>query len=399
MKINKVLLIQQIKENKMRYIFSLTDMPKFVVDSCGYPVKADHYAACVEVINERVIDQCLFNVWDAAGHICDYKFNSETDHIAAIDVLCRFINRMAPVFPVVNGTDKSHADKGCRRDFFGEYEALVEENEYEFLVKETVKFSYISSPLMTFGVPFGVKYTGGTVTDIRCFSDNTLFTGLHGQRMLKSGDRLYMECGHLGSLSIPAIKSCWSCHEINNNPQSWTFIVSKTEQLQDYSGDNLKARIEDTLKSGGVNADEVCALLEKYSGYFDVCDDILKVFAKQPAEPAEKQIVNKEITLDVMQQTVLNAVYSMDSDKLKETYKNCGYYVAVLKVKVSFNEHVSMKIVLAVDNKKGSFYSYAVLLCDGEEILHSAIRDQFLGDWKITYDNVVYKAVVCGRDL
>lgn len=382
MKINKVLLIQQVEENKVRYIFELANMPRFV-SNCGlyYPVEAIHYAASIDIIDERIVGQCLFNVCDVTGHIRDYKFSSEEARITAVDVLYRFINRMAPVFPIV-GNNKTYTF-----------------DEYEDLVKTTVRFSYIPSPLMTFGVPFGVKYTGGTVTDIRCFSDNTLFTGLHGQRMLKSGDRLYMECGHLGSLSIPAIKSCWSCHEINNNPQSWTFIVSKTEQLQDYSGDNLKARIEDTLKSGGVNADEVCALLEKYSGYFDVCDDILKVFAKQPAEPAEKQIVNKEITLDVIQQTVLNAVYSMDSDKLKETYKNCGYYVAVLKVKVSFNEHVSMKIVLAVDNKKGSFYSYAVLLCDGEEILHSAIRDQFLGDWKITYDNVVYKAVVCGRDL
>lgn len=382
MKINKVLLIQQVEENKVRYIFELADMPRFVIN-CGsyYPVEAIHYAASIDIIDERVVGQCLFNVCDAAGHICDYKFSSEEVRVTAVDVLCRFINRMAPVFPVV-GNNKPYTF-----------------DEYEDLVKTTVRFSYIPSPLMTFGVPFGVTYTGGTVTDIRGFSDNTLFTGLHGQHMLKADGRVYKETGCLSSFSVPAIKSCWSCHEINDNPQSWTFIVSKIEQLQDYSGDTIKARIEDTLKSGGVNADEVCALLEKYSGYFDVCDDILKVFAKQPAEPAEKQIVNKEITLDVIQQTVLNAVYSMDSDKLKETYKNCGYYVAVLKVKVSFNEHVSMKIVLAVDNKKGSFYSYAVLLCDGEEILHSAIRDQFLGDWKITYDNVVYKAVVCGRDL
>lgn len=382
MKINKVLLIQQVEENKVRYIFELADMPRFVIN-CGsyYPVEAIHYAASIDIIDERVVGQCLFNVCDAAGHICDYKFSSEEVRVTAVDVLCRFINRMAPVFPVV-GNNKPYTF-----------------DEYEDLVKTTVRFSYIPSPLMTFGVPFGVTYTGGTVTDIRGFSDNTLFTGLHGQHMLKADGRVYKETGCLSSFSVPAIKSCWSCHEINDNPQSWTFIVSKIEQLQDYSGDTIKARIEDTLKSGGVNADEVCALLEKYSGYFDVCDDILKVFAKQPAEPAEKQIVNKEITLDVTQQTVLNAVYSMDSDKLKETYKNCGYYVAVLKVKVSFNEHVSMKIVLAVDNKKGSFYSYAVLLCDGEEILHSAIRDQFLGDWKITYDNVVYKAVVCGRDL
>lgn len=365
MKINKVLLIQKLAENKMKYVLELIDMPDFT-DESGNKVEMAHCTAFMEretnVFDNSENVHCHFSATDEFGHIYDYKFNSVTENMFAINIMNQFVDKIAPVFPVVE------CGKSCT---FKEYEALVKEN---------VKFSYISSPLMTFGVPFGVKYTGGTVTDIRCFSDNTLFTGLHGQRMLKSGDRLYMECGHLGSLSIPAIKSCWSCHEINNNPQSWTFIVSKTEQLQDYSGDNLKARIEDTLKSGGVNADEVCALLEKYSGYFDVCDDILKVFAKQPAEPAEKQIVNKEITLDVMQQTVLNAVYSMDSDKLKETYKNCGYYVAVLKVKVSFNEHVSMKIVLAVDNKKGSFYSYAVLLCDGEEILHSAIRDQFLGD-------------------
>lgn len=382
MKIKKVLLIQQVEENKVRYIFSLTDMPKSIIDRCGCPVRTLHYAACVEVIDERVIDQCLFNVWDAAGHICDYKFSSEADRIAAVDVLCRFINRMAPVFPVV-GNDRSYTF-----------------DEYEKLVKATVRFSYIPSPLMTFGVPFGVTYTGGTVTDIRGFSDNTLFTGLHGQHMLKSGGRVYKETGYLSRFSVPAIKSCWSSSEIDYNvPQSWTFIVSKSEQLQDYSGDSIKARIENNLKSGGVNADEVCALLEKYNGYFDVCDDILKVFAKQPAEPAEKQIVINTVTLDVIQQTVLNAVYSMDSDKLKETYKDFRRYITVLRVKVSFNEHISMKVVLNVDNKKGYFYSFAVLLCDGEEVSQSATRDQFLGEWKFTYDNVTYRAVVCGREL
>lgn len=382
MKINKVLLIQQVEENKVRYIFELADMPRFVIN-CGsyYPVEAIHYAASIDIIDERVVGQCLFNVCDAAGHICDYKFSSEEVRVTAVDRLCRFINRMAPVFPIVDNNKAYSFD------------------EYEDLVKTTVNFSYIPSPLMTFGVPFGVKYTGGTVTDIRNYPDNTLFTGLHGQYMLKSGDRLYVECGHLGSLSVPAIKSCWSCHKINDNPQSWTFIVSKAEQLQDYSGNNLKTRIEDNLKSGGVNADEVCALLEKYSGYFDVCNDILKVFAKQPAEPVEKQTVTKEVTLDGIQQTVLNAVYSMDSDKLKEIYKDFRCYVTVLRVKVSFNEHISMKVVLNVDNKKGYFYSFAVLLCDGEGVSQSAIRDQFLGEWKITYNNVVYKAVVCGRDL
>lgn len=242
------------------------------------------------------------------------------------------------------------------------------------------------------------------MTDIRDYPDNTLFTGLHGQFMLKSGGRVYKETGYLSNLSVPIIKNCWSNDEIDDDdPQSWTFIVSKAEQLQDYSGDNLKTRIEDNLKSGGVNADEVCALLEKYSGYFDVCNDILKVFAKQPAEPVEKQTVTKEVTLDVMQQIVLNAVYSMDSDKLKEVYKDVykdfRRYITVLRVKVSFNEHISMKIVLNVDNKEGAFYSYAVWFCDGEEMVRSSIRDQFLGEWKITYDNVTYKAIVCSREL
>lgn len=382
MKINKVLLIQQVEENKVRYIFELADMPRFV-SNCGlyYPVEAVHYAASIDIIDERIVGQCLFNVCDVTGHIRDYKFSSEEARITAVDVLCRFINRMAPVFPIV-GNNKTYTF-----------------DEYEDLVKTTVRFSYIPSPLMTFGVPFGVTYTGGTVTDIRGFSDNTLFTGLHGEYMFKSGNRLYVECGHLGSLSIPAIKSCWSCHEINDNPQSWTFIVSKIEQLQDYSGDTIKARIEDNLKSGGVNADEVCALLEKYNGYFGVCDDILKVFAKQPAEPAEKQIVTNTVTLDVIQQTVLNAVYSMDSDKLKEVYKDFRRYITVLRVKVPFDEHISMKIVLNVDNKAGCFYSFAVLLCDGEEVFQSAIRDQFLDEWKITYNNVTYRAIVCSREL
>lgn len=380
MKINKVLLIQQIEENKVRHVFELADMPRFITN-CGCPVEAVHYAASIDIINERVVGQCLFNVCDVAGHICDYKFSSEADRIAAVDVLCRFINRMAPVFPVV-GNDRSYTF-----------------DEYEKLVKVTVRFSYIPSPLITFGVPFGVTYTGGTVTDIRCFSDNTLFTGLRGQRMLKFGGRVYKETGYLSHFSVPAIKSCWPSSEINDNPQSWTFIVSKTEQLQDYSSDNIKARIEDNLKSGGVNANEVCALLEKYNGYFDVCDDILKVFAKQPVEPAEKQIVINTVTLDVIQQIVLNSVYSMDSDKLKETYKDFRRYITVLRVSVSFNEHISMKIVLNVDNKKGYFYSFAVLLCDGEEVSQSATRDQFLGEWKFTYDNVTYRAIVCGRDL
>lgn len=381
MKINKVLLIQQVEENKVRYIFELADMPRFIIN-CGCSVEAVYYAASIDIIDERIVGQCLFNVCDAVGHVRDYKFSSEETRITAVDALCRFINRMAPVFPIVDNNKAYSFD------------------EYEDLVKTTVRFSYIPSPLMTFGVPFGVTYTGGTVTDIRGFSDNTLFTGLHGQHMLKSGGRVYKETVYLSRFSVPAIKSCWPSSEIDSNvPQSWTFIVSKSEQLQDYSGDSIKARIENNLKSGGVNADEVCTLLEKYNGYFDVCDDILKVFAKQPAESVEKQTAVKEITLDVIQQIVLNAVYSMDSDKLKEVYKDFRRYITVLRVSVSFNEHISMKIVLNVDNEKEYFYSYAVLLCDGEEVSQSAIRDQFLGEWKFTYDNVTYRAVVCGREL
>lgn len=383
MKINKVLLIQKAEGNKMLYFFELADMPQFIENYCGYTERVSRYTAVIEIFNERCVKHCFFYVTTEAGSMHDYKFSSEEDRIAAVDVLCRFINRMAPAFPVFDGEYKS--------DIFDEYEKIVE---------ETVRFSYIPSPLMTFGVPFGVTYTGGTVTDIRGFSDNTLFTGLHGQHMLKSGGRVYKETGYLSRFSVPAIKSCWPSSEIDYNvPQSWTFIVSKSEQLQNYSGDSIKARIEDNLKSGGVNADEVCALLEKYRGYFDVCDDILKVFAKQPVEPAEKQIVVKTVTLDIIQQIILNTVYSMDSDKLKEVYKDFRRYITVLRVKVPFDEHISMKIVLNVDNEKGCFYSYAVLLCDGEKVSQSAIRDQFLGEWKFTYDNVTYRAVVCGRDL
>lgn len=95
----------------------------------------------------------------------------------------------------------------------------------------------------------------------------------------------------------------------------------------------------------------------------------------------------------------MNAVYSMDSDKLKEVYKDFRRYITVLRVKVPFDEHISMKIVLNVDNKAGCFYSFAVLLCDGEEVFQSAIRDQFLDEWKITYNNVTYRAIVCSREL
>lgn len=383
MKINKVLLIQKAEGNKMLYFFELADMPQFIENYCGYTERVSRYTAVIEIFNERCVKHCFFYVTTEAGSMHDYKFSSEEDRIAAVDVLCRFINRMAPAFPVFDGEYKS--------DIFDEYEKIVE---------ETVRFSYIPSPLMTFGVPFGVTYTGGTVTDIRDYPDNTLFIGLHGQRILKSGDKFYVKCGYLGNLSVPDIKLCWPSNKIDDNtPQTYTFIASKIEQLQDCSGDNLKERIADSLKSGGVNADEVCVLLEKYSGYFDVYNDILNVFAKQPAVSVKKQTVTKEITLDVVQQIILNATYSMDSDKLKETYKDFRRYITALRVKVSFNEHISMKIILNVDNKEGYFYSFAVLLCDGEKVSQSAIRDQFLGEWELAYDNVMYKAVVCGRKL
>lgn len=383
MKINKVLLIQKCEGNKMRYLFELADMPEFIESNCGYYEKVSCYTAIIEIFNERCVENCLFNAITETGPIYDYKFSSEEDRIAAVDVLCRFINRMAPAFPVFDGEYKS--------DIFDEYEKLVE---------ETVRFSYIPSPLMTFGVPFGVEYSShGVVTDIRDFPNDTMFTTMDG-RKFKSDGKIYAETGYLNNFSVSAIKSCWPGYEIDDNiPQTYTFIVSKTEQLQDYSGDNLKERIADSLKSGGVNADEVCALLEKYSGYFDIYNDILNVFAKQPVVSTKKQTVTKEVTLDVVQQTILNAVYSMDSDKLKETYRNCENKVTILKKKIVFDEHMSMNVCLNVDSKMGYFYSYAVLICDDREVVHSPIKDQFLNEWELVYDNVMYKAVVCGKEL
>lgn len=383
MKINKVLLIQKAEDNKMRYFFELADMPEFIENDCGYHEKVSRYIAVIEISNECCIEHYFFDVITENEFVYDYKFSSEADRIAAVDMLCRFINRMASAFPVFDGEYRS--------DIFDEYEKLVE---------ETVRFSYIPSPLMTFGVPFGTTYNGGTLIDIRDYPDNTLFKGLHGQHMLKSGGRVYNETGYSSRFSVPVIKSCWPGYEIDDNiPQTYTFIAFKIEQLQDCSGDNLKERIADSLKSGGVNADEVCALLEKYSGYFNIYNDILKVFAKQPAVSAKKQIVTKEVTLDVVQQTILNAVYSMDSDKLKETYRNCENKVTILKKKIVFDEHMSMNVCLNVDSKMGYFYSYAVLICDDREVVHSPIKDQFLNEWELVYDNVMYKAVVCGKEL
>lgn len=388
MKINKVLLIQKIEGDKMRYFFELADMPEFIKNNCGYPEKVSRYIAVIEMFNERCVENCLFDVIIENGPIYDYKFNSETDRIAAVDVLLRFIDRMAPVFPVFDGEYRS--------DIFDEYEKLVE---------ETVRFSYIPSPLMTFGVPFGVTYTGGTVVDIRNYPDNTLFIGRYGQRILKSGDKFYVKCGYLGrdveNLSVPNIKLCWPSNKIDDNiSQTYTFIAFKIEQLQDCSGDNLKEHIADSLKSGGVNVDEVCALLNKYSGYFEVYNDILNVFAKQSTNSAKKQTIIKAVTLNVLQQTVLDSVYSMYSDELKEAHEDSEKDEStVLEVKTVFDEHMSMAVRLNVDNKVGYFYSYAVLICDCKEVVHSPIKDQFLGEWELAYDNVMYKAVVCGREL
>ena len=388
MKINKVLLIQKIEDNKMRYFFELADMPEFIKNNCEHPEKVSRYIAVIEKSNERCIEHYLFDAMTETESVYDYKFSSEEDRIAAVDILLRFIDRMAPVFPVFDGEYRS--------DILDEYEKLVE---------ETVRFSSIPSPLMTFGVPFGVTYTGGTVVDIRNYPDNTLFIGRHGQRILKSGDKFYVKCGYLGrdveNLSVPNIKLCWPSNKIDDNiPQTYTFIAFKIEQLQDCSGDNLKEHIADSLKSGGVNVDEVCALLNKYSGYFEVYNDILNVFAKQSTDSAKKQTIIKEVTLNVLQQIVLNSVYSMHSDELKEAHEDSEKDKStVLEVKTVFDEHMSMAVRLNVDNKVGYFYSYAVLICDCKEVVHSPIKDQFLGEWELAYDNVMYKAVVCGREL
>lgn len=49
MEINKVLLIQKLAENKMRYILELTGMPDFVADENGDRSKVIHCTAFMEV--------------------------------------------------------------------------------------------------------------------------------------------------------------------------------------------------------------------------------------------------------------------------------------------------------------------------------------------------------------
>lgn len=116
MKINKVLLIQKAEGNKMLYFFELADMPQFIENYCGYTERVSRYTAVIEIFNERCVKHCFFYVTTEAGSMHDYKFSSEEDRIAAVDVLCRFINRMAPAFPVFDGEYKS--------DIFDEYEKM-----------------------------------------------------------------------------------------------------------------------------------------------------------------------------------------------------------------------------------------------------------------------------------
>lgn len=47
MEINKVLLIQKLAENKMKYVLELTDMPDFT-DESGNKVKVVHCTAFME---------------------------------------------------------------------------------------------------------------------------------------------------------------------------------------------------------------------------------------------------------------------------------------------------------------------------------------------------------------
>lgn len=100
-----------------------------------------------------------------------------------------------------------------------------------------------------------------------------------------------------------------------------------------------------------------------------------------------------------MPQIVLNAVYSMNSDQLKEVYKDSEKgELIVLEKNIIFDNHMSMAVRLNVDSRVGYLYSYAVLICDCKEVVHSPIKDQFLGEWELAYNNVMYKAVVCGRE-
>lgn len=227
MEINKVLLIQKLAENKMRYILELTGMPDFVADENGHRAKVIHCTAFMEV-ETNIFDDSKnihrhFAATDEFDHIYNYKFDSVAEYMFAINIMGKFVDKIAPVFPVVE------CGKTCT---FKEYEALVE---------ETVKFSYIQSSYLTFGVPltfgipFGVEYAGGIITDIRDYPDNTLFTELKGRRIFKADGRVYREKVRLNNPSITTIKKLWPNGKIDDNdPKTWTFVISEAEELIRY---------------------------------------------------------------------------------------------------------------------------------------------------------------------
>lgn len=220
MEINKVLLIQKLAENKMKYVLELTDMPDFT-DESGNKVEMAHCTAFMEretnVFDNSENVHCHFSATDEFGHTYDYKFNSITENMFAINIMDQFVDKIAPVFPVVE------CGKSCT---FKEYEALVKEN---------VKFSYIQSSYLTFGIPFGVEYAGGIITDIRDYPDNTLFTELKDSRIFKADGRVYREKVRLNNPAITTIKNLWPNGKINDNdPKTWTFIVSEAEELIRY---------------------------------------------------------------------------------------------------------------------------------------------------------------------
>lgn len=220
MEINKVLLIQKLTENKMKYVLELIDMPDFT-DESGNKVKVVHCTAFMEretnIFDNSENVHCHFSATDEFGHTYDYKFNSVTENMFAINIMNQFVDKIAPVFPVVE------CGKSCT---FKEYEALVKEN---------VKFSYIQSSYLTFGVPFGVEYAGGIITDIRDYPDNTLFTELKDSRIFKADGRVYREKVRLNNPAITTIKKLWPNGKIDDNdPRTWTFIVSEAEELIRY---------------------------------------------------------------------------------------------------------------------------------------------------------------------
>lgn len=226
MEINKVLLIQKLAENKMKYVLELTDMPDFT-DESGNKVKMAHCTAFMEretnVFDNSENVHCHFSATDELGYTHDYKFTSIIENMFAINIMNQFVDKIAPVFPVVE------CGKFCT---FKEYEALVE---------KTVEFSYIQSSYLTFGVPlafgipFGVEYAGGVITDIRDYPDNTLFTELKGSRIFKADGRVYRERVRLNNPAITTIKKLWPNGKIDDNDsRTWTFIVSEAEELIRY---------------------------------------------------------------------------------------------------------------------------------------------------------------------